>query len=89
MPAAQMLSAFTRMMDVLKLPVNTKKTWCLIFPDEVLEIFGFCSGTNYRYDGRGVYIGTRDRANRAFRAYVAESVSRPQGNMGWSTLMRW
>ena len=58
-PAAQMLSAFTRIMEHLKLPVNMQKTRCLRCPDEALEFLGYRIGTNYRHNGKGAYIGTR------------------------------
>ena len=58
-PAALMLSAFTRMMEKLKLPVNMQEIRCLRCPDESLKFLGYRIGTNYRYDGSGAYIGTR------------------------------
>ena len=63
-PAAQMLSAFTRMMEKLKLPVNMQKTRCLRCPDEALEFLGYRIGTNYRPNGKGAYIGTRPSRSR-------------------------
>ena len=58
-PAPVMLSAFTQIMDRLKLPVNMQKTRCLRCPDEDLEFLGYRIGTNYRPKGMGPYIGTR------------------------------
>ncbi len=58
-PAAQMQSAFTRIMAQLKLPVNVDKTRCLRCPEAALEFLGYRIGMNYRYDGTGAYIGTR------------------------------
>ena len=59
MPAAQMLSVFSQIMERLKLPVNTQKTRCLRCPDEDFEFLGYRIGTNYRHNGKGAYIGTR------------------------------
>ena len=57
-PPAQMLEAFIRIMEHLKLPVNLQKTRCLQCPDEDLEFVGYRIGTNYRHDRGDAYIGT-------------------------------
>lgn len=58
-PAAQMLAAFTGIMERLQLPINAQKTRCLRCPDEAVEFLGYRIGTNYRPNGKGRYIGTR------------------------------
>ena len=57
--AAEMLAVVNRLMEQLKLPVNTQKTRCLRCPEEPLEFLGYRIGWNYRPMGRGRYIGTR------------------------------
>ena len=58
-PAAEMLSVVERFMAGMKLPVNERKTRCLRCPDEAFEFLGYRIGRNYRYGGKGAYIGTR------------------------------
>ena len=58
-PAVVMQSAFSRIVEHLKLPVNWQKTRCLRCPNEALEFLGYRIGMNYRHNGRGAYIGTR------------------------------
>ena len=58
-PAAGMLAAVQRIMGVLKLPVNARKTRCLRCPEEPFEFLGYRIGRNYRPNGKGAYIGTR------------------------------
>ena len=58
-PPAQMLAAFARIMEHLKLPVNLQKTRCLQCPNEALEFLGYRIGTNYRHGRGDAYIGTR------------------------------
>ena len=57
--AAEMLSAFSRIMEHLKLLVNLQKTGCLKCPDKSLEFLGYGIATNYRHNREGGYIGTR------------------------------
>ena len=38
-------------MEVLKLPVNERKTRCLRCPEEPMEFLGYRIGRNYRPDG--------------------------------------
>ena len=58
-PAADMLAEVERLMEVLKLPVNERKTRCLRCPEEAFEFLGYRIGRNYRPHGQGSYIGTR------------------------------
>ncbi|MCY4381884.1 MAG: group II intron reverse transcriptase/maturase [Nitrospinae bacterium] len=58
-PAAEMLAAVERLMGGLKLTVNERKTRCLRCPEEAFEFLGYRIGRNYRYSGKGSYIGTR------------------------------
>ena len=58
-PAAEMLTAVQRIMEVLKLAVNERKTRCLRCPEEPMEFLGYCIGRNYRPMGKGAYTGTR------------------------------
>jgi len=58
-PAADMLSVVERFMSAMKLPINERKTRCLRCPDEAFEFLGYRIGRNYRYGGKGSYIGTR------------------------------
>ena len=63
-PAAEMLSAVERIMEVLKLPVNTRKTRCVRCPEEPIVFLGYRIGQNHRPTGKGSYIGTRpDKAS--------------------------
>ena len=63
-PAAEMLSAVERIMEVLKLPVNTQKTRCVRCPEEPIVFLGYRIGLNHRPTGKGSYIGTRpDKAS--------------------------
>ena len=57
-PAAEMLTAVKRIMEVLKLPVNERKTRCLRCPEEPMGFLGYRIG-RYRPKGKGAYIGTR------------------------------
>ena len=57
--AAEMLTAVKRIMEVLKLAVNERKTQCLRCPEEPMEFLGYRIGRNYRPTGGGAYIGTR------------------------------
>ena len=58
-PAAGMLAVVKRLMQVLKLPINARKTRCLRCPEEPMEFLGYRLGRNYRPTGQGAYIGTR------------------------------
>ena len=58
-PAADMLASVERLMGSLKLTVNERKTRCLRCPEEAFEFLGYRIGRNYRYSGKGSYIGTR------------------------------
>ncbi len=58
-PAAKTLAVVERLMRVLKLPINDRKTRCLRCPEEEFEYLGYRIGRNYRRSGRGWYIGTR------------------------------
>ncbi len=63
-PAAEMLSAVERIMEVLKLPVNARKTRCVRCPEEPTVFLGYRIGLNHRPTGKGSYIGTRpDKAS--------------------------
>jgi len=63
-PAAEMLSAVERIMEVLKLPVNARKTRCVRCPEEPIVFLGYRIGLNHRPTGKGSYIGTRpDKAS--------------------------
>ena len=52
-PAAEMLTAVQRIMEVLKLAVNERKTRCLRCPEEPMEFLGYRIGRNYRPMGKG------------------------------------
>ncbi len=58
-PAADMLTAVTRLMDTLKLKVNPHKTRCLRCPEEPMAFLGYRFGWNYRRNGGSAYIGNR------------------------------
>ena len=58
-PAAGMLAVVKRLMQVLKLPINARKTRCLRCPEEPMEFLGYRLGRNYRPTGQGAYIGSR------------------------------
>ena len=58
-PAAEMLSEVHRIMEVLKLPVNARKTRCLRCPEEPFEFLGYRIGWNYRRTNGSRYVGTR------------------------------
>ena len=58
-PAADMLSAVTRLMEGLKLTINEQKTRCLRCPEEPMEFLGYRFGWNYRRTGGRAYIGNR------------------------------
>ena len=58
-PAAGMLAVVKRLMQVLKLPINARKTRCLRCPEEPMEFPGYRLGRNYRPTGQGAYIGSR------------------------------
>ena len=58
-PAAEMLAAVNRIMGVLKLPVNTRKTRCLRCPQEPFEFLGYRIGWTYRRTDGSRYVGTR------------------------------
>ena len=63
-PAAEMLSAVERIMEVLKLPVNARKTRCVRCPEEPIVFLGYRIGLTHRPTGKGSYIGTRpDKAS--------------------------
>ena len=66
-PAAEMLTAVKRIMEVLKLAVNERKTRCLRCPEEPMEFLGYRIGRNYRPMGKGAYIAP-DPARRARRS---------------------
>ena len=54
-----MLEAVGRIMEVLKLPINEKKTRCLRVPEEPLAFLGCRIGRNYSPKTGRAYIGTR------------------------------
>ncbi len=58
-PAAEMLAAVNRMMGVLKLPVNARKTRCLRCPQEPFEFLGYRIGWTWRRTDGSRYVGTR------------------------------
>ena len=89
-PAAVMLSAFTRMMDQLKLPVNMQKTRCLRCPDEALEFLGYRIGTNYRPNGKGAYIGTRPSRSsvQSICRKISEQTARRYGMLDSGEMVR-
>ena len=58
-PAAEMLAAVNRIMGVLKLPVNARKTRCLRCPQEPFEFLGYRIGWTYRRTDGSRYVGTR------------------------------
>ncbi len=58
-PAAEMLAAVKRIMGVLKLPVNARKTRCLRCPEEPFEFLGYRIGWNWRRTDGSRYVGTR------------------------------
>ena len=63
-PAAEMLSAVERIMEVLKLPVNARKTRRVRCREEPIVFLGYRIGLNHRPTGKGSYIGTRpDKAS--------------------------
>ena len=53
-PAVVMQSAFSRIVEHLKLPVNWQKTRCLRCPNEALEFLGYRIEVNYRHNGRAM-----------------------------------
>ncbi len=57
--AADMLAEVGRMMKILKLPVNARKTRCVQCPKEPIEFLGYRIGWNYRPTNGSRYIGTR------------------------------
>ena len=85
-----MLSAFTRMMDRLKLPVNMQKTRCLRCPDEALEFLGYRIGTNYRPNGKGAYIGTRPSRSsvQSICRKISEQTARRYGMLDSGEMVR-
>ncbi len=89
-PAVVMLSAFTRMMDQLKLPVNMQKTRCLRCPDEALEFLGYRIGTNYRRNGRGACIGTRPSRSsvQGICRKISEQTARQYGLLEHDEMVR-
>ena len=58
-PAAEMLTVVERLMDGLKLTVNTQKTRGLRCPEEPFEFLGYRIGRNYSPRGKGAHTGTR------------------------------
>ncbi len=58
-PAAEMLAAVNRIMGVLKLPVNARKTRCLRCPQEPFEFLGYRIGWTWRRTDGSRYVGTR------------------------------
>jgi len=58
-PAAEMLAAVKRIMGVLKLPVNARKTRCLRCPEEPFEFLGYRIGWNWRRTNGSRYVGNR------------------------------
>ena len=58
-PAAEMLATVNRIMGVLKLPVNARKTRCLRCPEEPFEFLGYRIGWNWRRTNGSRYVGTR------------------------------
>ena len=57
--AAEMLAEVNRIMEVLKLPVNARKTRCLRCPEKPFEFLGYRIGWTYRRTNGSRYIGTR------------------------------
>ena len=57
--AAEMLVEVNRIMEVLKLPVNARKTRCLRCPAEPFAFLGYRIGWNYRRTDGSRYVGTR------------------------------
>ena len=57
--AAEMLAEVNRIMEVLKLPVNARKTRCLRCPEEPFEFLGYRIGWTYRRTDGSRYVGTR------------------------------
>ena len=83
-PAADMLTAVTRLMDGLKLPINERKTRCLRCPEKSFEFLGFRIGRNYRPRGRGAYIGTRP--SKASVQSICRKISAMTGpRYGWQS----
>ncbi len=58
-PAAEMLATVKRIMGVLKLPVNARKTRCLRCPEEPFEFLGYRIGWNWRRTNGSRYVGNR------------------------------
>ena len=58
-PAEEMLAAVARIMEVLKLPADMRKTRCLRRPEEPIALLGCRIGWSHRRNGKGSYIGTR------------------------------
>ena len=58
-PAEAMRVAVERMMERLRLPINTTKTRCLRVPEEPMEFLGYRIGRNYSPRTGRAYIGTR------------------------------
>ncbi len=57
--AAEMLTAVEQVMDVLKLPVNARKTRCLRCPQEPFAFLGYRIGWNWRRSDGSRSVGTR------------------------------
>ena len=89
-PAPVMLSAFTQIMERLKLPVNIQKTRCLRCPDEALEFLGYRIGTNYRPKGKGAYIGTRPSQSsvQSICRRISEQTARQYGTLDHDEMVR-
>ncbi len=85
-----MLSAFTRIMDQLKLSVNIQKARCLRCPEEALEFLGYGIGTNYRRNGKGAYIGTRPSRSSVQGIYrnISEQTTKQYGLLENDEMLR-
>ena len=82
-PAAEMLAEVNRIMEVLKLPVNARKTRCLRCPQEPFEFLGYRIGWNYRRTDGSRYVGTRpSKANVQDICHrISEATDRKSGWM--------
>ena len=61
-PAEAMRAVVEHMMELLRLPVNARKTRCVRVPEEPLEFLGYRVGRNYRPQTGEPYLGTRPSA---------------------------
>jgi len=79
--AEDMKMVAQRLMDRLKLKLNSQKTRCLRCPEEPFEFLGYRIGWNYRPNGRGRYIGTRPSKSsvQSICRKVSEQTSKKYG----------